>query len=278
VSIDLDKVQIGARYDRPTLARLWGYAGHQALSRGVVTEKGSQIVLLFVTRIKQAAFTQYNDYISGDQLYWEGEEGHSNDERIRSAQSNGSLIHLFYREIHHTPFEYKGLIELIEFHQETTRPSRATFKIAHDQSSADDISTHRQEISTVPATEQQAIIKARIGQGIFRQRLLELWHGCAVTGVFLPQVLKASHIKPWRSSTNQERLDPFNGILLLPQYDSLFDAGLISFADDGSILHSRSIGNHDLRLLGVGNHDRLRKVSEPHRLYLAYHRNNIFSR
>jgi putative restriction endonuclease len=278
VRVDLSKVSIGVRYDRPTLARLWGYKGLQALSKGVVTEKGSPIVLLFVTRIKQAAFTQYNDYISGDQLYWEGEKGHSNDERIHSARSNGSLIHLFYREIHHTLFEYKGPIELIEFHQETTRPSRATFRIVHDQGSADDISAHEQEISTIPTTEQQAIINARIGQGVFRQRLLELWHGCAVTGVFLPQVLKASHIKPWRFSTNQERLDPFNGILLLPQYDSLFDAGLISFTDDGAILRSRSLGNHDLQFLGIRSRDRLRKVSDSHRFYLAYHRNKIFHR
>lgn len=61
-----------------------------------------------------------------------------------------------------------------------------------------------------------------------------VWGGrCAVTGVDVPPLLTASHIKPWRAATNPERLDPYNGLLLLPQYDRLFDRGLITFADDG---------------------------------------------
>jgi hypothetical protein len=64
---------IGQKYARPMQAARWGYASHHAISRGVVTPQAENVILLFVTRIKQEALTQYLDYISGELLFWEGQ-------------------------------------------------------------------------------------------------------------------------------------------------------------------------------------------------------------
>src|SRR5688572_27752801 len=220
--LDLSTIQIGRRYDRPWLATTWGFAGHEAISKGVFCPKGGGQIILFVTRIKQKSFEQFNDYISGEYLFWEGESKHGNDSRIVNARARGEMIHLFYREIHHTPFECKGPIELVEYQLLTGRPSKFVFRLLRDQSPRDDLLTHQGELSVLSETERESVIKARIGQGIFRKQLLEMWEGCAVTGVKLPQVLRASHIKPWRDSSNSERTNRYNGLLLLPQYDVLF--------------------------------------------------------
>jgi putative restriction endonuclease len=275
--VNLDIIHLGVRYDRPTLARLWGYQSHAALSRGVVTPKHSPYILLFVTRIKQSTFTQYNDYISGDQLYWEGETGHLNDERIASASQHGDTIHLFYREIHHSLFEYKGTIEIVKCDLEAEKPSRFVFRLVNDLGPTHDLEAHFLEFETISATERAALAKARVGQGLFRKRLLDIWRGCAVTGVFFPEILRASHIKPWRFSNNAERLSPYNGLLLLPQYDSLFDAGLISFADSGAILRSKVLEKTTLPVLGINHLASLRKIDVRHKPYLEYHRQHIFS-
>jgi hypothetical protein len=81
----------------------------------------------------------------------------------------------------------------------------------------------------VTDTDKATLIKTRIGQGNFRQKLISLWGGCAVTGYKDASMLVASHIKPWRASSNVERLDGYNGLLLLPTLDKAFDSGFISF-------------------------------------------------
>jgi hypothetical protein len=83
-------------------------------------------------------------------------------------------------------------------------------------------------------TTRQSLIEARLGQGQFRRRVLERWQGrCVVTGCSLEDILRASHIKPWRCSNNDERLNPANGLLLTANLDALFDRHLISFDIDG---------------------------------------------
>lgn len=67
--------------------------------------------------------------------------------------------------------------------------------------------------NTIKMTEKDSIVKSRIGQGIFRKGLIEYWHGCAISQCPLTWMLIASHIKPWRDADNQERLDPYNGLL-----------------------------------------------------------------
>lgn len=89
----------------------------------------------------------------------------------------------------------------------------------------------------VDETTRKRLIDARLGQGNFRERLIEYWMGCAVTGLTLVNILRASHIKPWHLSSNFERLDAFNGLLLSPNMDALFDQGYISFTKQGFFDH-----------------------------------------
>lgn len=276
--INFTNIEIGKKYERPWLAKEWGYRGYQAFSKGVFCPSKSKQIILFVTRIKQKSLEQYNDYISGEYLFWEGEKGHRHDERIANSSSNGDVIHLFYREIHHSPFEYRGVVTLVKTATVPGKPMQFVFRLIHDLSAQDDILTHQKEIVRLSATERQAITKARVGQGMFRQQLLEMWQGCAVTDIRLQNVLRASHIKPWRFSNNSERLDPYNGLLLLPQYDQLFDKGLISFDDRGTLIRSRAIKRLEPRKLGIDVNDRLRALSKQHRSFLEYHRTEVFVR
>ena len=131
----------------------------------------------------------------------------------------------------------------------------------------------RDDIS-IAETEKEAIIRARIGQGLFRNRLLSYWAGCSITGCALTNILIASHIKPWRNSSNAERIDLFNGLLLTPNYDKLFDLGFISFDDNGKIILSKEFPKSEQQILGIDNHTHLISVDERHFRYLKFHREN----
>ena len=140
----------------------------------------------------------------------------------------------------------------------------------------DDLNACRASYEPLPETERTAVTQSRIGQGLFRERVLRLWHTCAVTGLADPMFLRASHIKPWRDSTNAERLDPRNGLLLHPTLDLLFDKGFISFSDSGGIMIAGEISPTSLSLLGVRADMALRKIPDGILPYLSVHRNGVF--
>jgi HNH endonuclease len=129
------------------------------------------------------------------------------------------------------------------------------------------------ESANPPEVEREALIKARVGQGNFRMDVIALWGSCAVTGCSLTKVLNASHIVPWAGcATNREKLDPFNGLLLTPNLDKLFDRLLIAFNDDGSILLSKDLGAKEREILGVSEQTKLRFVRPAMLPYLQRHR------
>ncbi|ENT8436836.1 HNH endonuclease [Pseudomonas sp. GD04087] len=125
-------------------------------------------------------------------------------------------------------------------------------------------------------TEREALIKARIGQNGYREALLAYWGGCAVTDCCVPELLRASHIKPWRAASSSERLDPFNGLLLTPNLDLAFDQGLISFDEDGLILLSSDLDPASIKALHLTPQLCLRQLETRHRGYLAWHREHLF--
>jgi HNH endonuclease len=136
---------------------------------------------------------------------------------------------------------------------------------------SDDIAAIEQD-RTVPETTRKALIEARRGQGAFRKKLDELWgDACAVTNCGVRDLLRASHIKPWRLATNEERLDAANGILLSANIDILFDKGFVSFDERGRMLVSPRLSAADGRLLGLPGRLR-RKPEGRQRVYLAHHR------
>lgn len=129
--------------------------------------------------------------------------------------------------------------------------------------------------SSLQGSVREQLIQARAGQGLFRSRVAEIERGCRLTGISNPTLLTASHIKPWRAcSSTFERLDGFNGILLTPNADRLFDRGLITFENDGKVKISPRLPAGDLERLGLAiGCDRGAGVFRPEQCsYLAYHR------
>lgn len=130
--------------------------------------------------------------------------------------------------------------------------------------------------SAIAETVRIQIIEARVGQGLFRQRLIDYWHACAVSRCNAVGLLTASHIKPWRVSDNRERLDVHNGLLLLPNIDQLFDKGYITFNERGVIKISSFITPSQYKAFGITPESQLQKIEPQHQAYLDYHRHECF--
>lgn len=107
-----------------------------------------------------------------------------------------------------------------------------------------------QNDTSIPETDRIAIVKSRIGQGFFHEKLLEKYSGkCIITGIDHPKLLIASHIKPWAASTNEERIQVDNGLLLSATYDRLFDSGLITFDRTGRFFISSLLSSDNIARL-----------------------------
>jgi hypothetical protein len=127
-------------------------------------------------------------------------------------------------------------------------------------------------------TEAERLVVQRVGQDIFRAGLIDYWEGrCAITSLAVPELLRASHIKPWADcQTDAERLDVFNGILLAPHLDAAFDRGFITLADDGTVLVSNELAGEDREVLGLHHPLRAADLAQGHRHYLPWHRERVF--
>lgn len=125
-------------------------------------------------------------------------------------------------------------------------------------------------------TSRAALALARVGQGKFRRDLLEIWQGrCALTGCDLPPLLRASHIKAWAGSIDEERLDPANGLLLAVHIDALFDLHLISFDSGCKLVRSDRIGKPALAALGISPEAKLVGVHPRTARYLRGHHQRL---
>lgn len=132
--------------------------------------------------------------------------------------------------------------------------------------------------TSISVTQRESIVKSRVGQGLFRSKILNKYNGkCLITGISIEKCLIASHIKPWAVCTNEERLSENNGLLLSATYDKLFDSGLISFNGNGEIVVSNYINTENRALLNLN--DSL-QITIPDILELKqnleYHRDVLF--
>ena len=131
--------------------------------------------------------------------------------------------------------------------------------------------------SNLTCTEKDMIILSRIGQGIFRDRIIEKYQKCIITDISDTRLLIASHILPWRSASNKERLSAENGLLLSPLYDKLFDLGLISFSEDMKIIVSKDISDYNVSKIELDtNKIYLPSPSQELQSNMQYHRTKIF--
>lgn len=137
----------------------------------------------------------------------------------------------------------------------------------------------RSKTSALPrTTEAERLVVQRVGQDLFRSALLDYWQGrCCVTGLDVPELLRASHIRPWaKCDTDEQRLDVFNGLLLAPHLDALFDGGWITFSDAGECLVSTALGPLRCEQLGLVAPIAIQGLRPEHLVYLEFHRSTLW--
>ena len=128
------------------------------------------------------------------------------------------------------------------------------------------------------STEAERLVVQRVGQQLFRAALLDYWQGrCCMTGLDVPELLRASHIKPWAAcGSDNERLDVFNGLLLAPHLDALFDSGLLTVDDGASVRISMTLEPKARASLGLEQPLRVSGLKAGHRRYLKHHRDVVW--
>jgi hypothetical protein len=130
---------------------------------------------------------------------------------------------------------------------------------------------------TITDTEKTAIIRARRGQGLFKDRVMKIEERCRITGVSNPVHLIASHCKPWRDCSNEERLEGENGLLLTPSIDHLFDRGFIGFEGNGDLIVSPVAHPPSLERMGLNTKSEVNvggfTTGQKH--FLEYHRDMV---
>ena len=106
--------------------------------------------------------------------------------------------------------------------------------------------------------------------------MIRLWGSCSITGLQTISLLRSSHIKPWKNSDNRERLNPFNGLLLIPDYDFLFDKGYMTFKNNGNAIISQRLSPFACKVFDVDENLKLRNVFPENKEYLEFHRSEVF--
>lgn len=130
----------------------------------------------------------------------------------------------------------------------------------------------------ITSTQKEQLVLARRGQGVFRQNVRAVGAACRLTGTADDHLLIASHIKPWRVCSDVERLDGYNGLLLAPHVDHLFDRGWISFDEDGEMILSPGLRPTLLQEWGLPTDSHICDFERAHLPYLNYHRATIFKK
>ncbi|MGE8000249.1 HNH endonuclease [Lysinibacillus sp. NPDC093190] len=247
----------------------------------------------------------YDDKVEDDIYHYTG-MGQSGDQKmsgqnftLAESDSNGVEIH-FFEVMKPREYTYRGQVELAgEPYQDQQKDqdgrqrlvwifplrlmdSKAKFSklpsATHDKQELQEEFRGVQQVENLPIsqTEKERLIKSRIGQGKFKKLLIERECKCALCGVSDPRVLIASHIKPWSASTNEERLDVNNGLLLCPNHDALFDKHLISFDLNGKIVISHSLDETARVFLNVNDALRV-MLNEKQLSYMEGHYQNLIN-
>ena len=245
----------------------------------------------------------YDDRVVGDIYHYTG-MGQTGDQKmagqnltLAESESNGVEIH-FFEVMKPREYTYRGQVELAgEPYQDQQKDqdgrqrlvwvfplrlkdSDAKFSklpsATHDKQELQDEFEEIQQVENLPITqtEKERLIKARIGQGKFKKLLIQRECKCALCGVIDRRILIASHIKPWSASTNEERLDVNNGLLLCPNHDALFDKQLISFDMQGRIVISQTLDETARIFMNVNEGLRV-ELTEKQLGYMEEHHQNL---
>lgn len=136
--------------------------------------------------------------------------------------------------------------------------------------------TVRQD-ETLPETERLAIVRSRVVQGLFKDRVKQIETHCRITRVDNLTHLIASHCKPWRDASNEERLNGENGLLLTPSIDHLFDRGFIGFDNNGELIVSPAAHRPSLQRMGIETEQvvNVGSFSQGQKAFLEFHRESV---
>lgn len=238
-------------------------------------------MLLFVNLAKKIeGDTERKNKLGNSLLSWVGQARHNSDQRIVDAAKQRKKIFLFCRHKRPQNYTYYGPINLVDYELHTGKePSYFDFSIEEpgiEERSLKSITPDPDFLCTQRDTQGTV----RVGQSRFRERVLKLWEeACSVTRLKNSKRLNlwASHIKPWRDCSNKERLDHYNGLLLMPNLERLFDSGFITFEKkSGKIIISSKLTLRQQKILCVHPKMKLWKVPPKSARYLEYHRENLF--
>jgi hypothetical protein len=238
----------------------------------------------------------WKDHIESDkdgqkvQVYWKKPRNHSNGyaerlEHLKAVENGAQAIGILCQAVDsNSPgkrtiksYDENQLLLLGSLSEdERFKYARVVGHISIDELKNSTLAT---DIKNIVSTEiahpttLQTLVDARVGQGKFRSEVLHLWnHRCAVTGSSILDAIRASHIKPWRDSTDFERLDPNNGLPLVANLDALFDAGLISFSTSGEMLVSSKLSDAEREIFDVMDKKLSKPPSSATAKYLIQHR------
>ena len=164
-----------------------------------------------------------------------------------------------------------------------TGKTKGRSKVAPVALRTEDIEDDRAEAALMQradltAGQKLALARARRGQGDYRHNVEQIEKSCRITGLFDRRHLRARHIRPWRLSDDQQKLDGQNGLLLSPHLDHLFERGFISFSDEGELLVSKHLNPAVFETWGLRAQRNVGAFTAVQRQYLAYHREHVFER
>jgi hypothetical protein len=308
--MSFSNLKIGQKYSKIDLSQIFDNKNISIVREGVYNLNESN-TLFFVDLEKMGKEDRFHfdDYFEGDFFHWDSQTTqHIDTPKIQEIVKGIRTPHLFIRvtpKIKNTtqPFVYCGRLKFVEYIEGTSKPvhlifqnidyqddtenkdlldvyfwkpdkigGSSQFKITNRETVSED---RKRKLKEPNITERSGLVTSRVGQGYYRQQIIEKWEGkCPVTQSELVKVLISSHIVPWSECNDKERLDVENGILLSPNVDSLFDKHLISFSDDGQMIFSDKLSRGELNKLGIPV-DVAIKVTEGMKKYLQRHRERL---
>lgn len=239
----------------------------------------------------------YEDRVEGDVFHYTG-MGQVGDQTLSSqnktlaeSQENGVAVH-YFEVLKPREYTYIGEVGLVDSpYIGRQKDKNGTMRdvwifplriIQNKEDLIQEIELLEKELEAdqhIAETEKERIVKSRIGHSAFKRKLLSESNTCAVCGVDDERFLIASHIKPWSQSTNEERLDVNNGLLLCPSHDSLFDKGFISFEKEGNIIISTDLSQNTTIFMNVNSSMSLRNgLFSKKQTYLSWHSQHHFRR
>ena len=304
-------LEVGKKYSKKDLATLINEPRLFNVREGVSSCNNSNSYLLFVDLEKEDKEERFHfdDFFEEDFFHWDSQTTqHIESPKIQEVVTGSVVTCLFVRvkqkeKSKTLPFVYCGRVKYV-FHEEGTskpvhilfqnidyddftdnldllevyrwKPSDAGMTTKSKITRTGSVSDERKRKYKQPGqTERKGLVTSRVGQGYYRQQVINKWEGkCPLTGINVLPILISSHIVPWSESNDEERLDVDNGILLSPNMDALFDRHLISFDDYGGLLISSKVSQENIENLKLLSLPKI-EINERMLKYIKIHRNKF---